>query len=599
MSEHALAATLNAASGTDDPARLVHLRQQQLQLLCRQWTRTPFAVAIAIAFVAYAVWSHAPGALIGAWVLILLAILFARRPYAQRLLRQPPSDVERALWHMMLFAFAHGLMIGLAAILFFSGLPLDGRALLTMVLVCWTGGGVATAAAYARIFHVFVLPALLPLAAVWALSGGAENIAIAVLIVLFALIQMLFVRDNERVVRESFEIRYENERLLEALERERQEVMLARDRAEEANRAKSRFLAAASHDLRQPLHALSLYSAALKLRAADGATGEIAEHINKALGSFSTLVDSLLDISKLDAGAVRPEPQRMSVKVLIERIEADYRPVAREKGLEFRVAPVDVEVRSDPVLLGRVVRNLVDNAFKYTRAGSVTLSAELDETTVRIAVRDTGPGIPEAERERIFEEFYQVGNPERDRAEGLGLGLAIVRRLARLLGLRLKLKSEPGRGSTFSVRLARLPAEKEVAMEPAAAVATEAAALEGAHVLVIEDEPAGRIGMRSLLELWGCHVAACGGVVEAERLLDEYALDVDLIVADFRLRQHENGIDTVRRLRARLGDVPALLVTGDTAPERLREAQASGLPLLHKPVSAEKLKETMLAALQR
>ena len=310
-------------------------------------------------------------------------------------------------------------------------------------------------------------------------------------------------------------------------------------------------------------------------------------------------MDSLLDISKLDAGAVRPEPQRMSVKVLIERIEADYRPVAREKGLEFRVAPVDVEVRSDPVLLGRVVRNLVDNAFKYTRAGSVTLSAELDETTVRIAVRDTGPGIPESERERIFEEFYQVGNPERDRAEGLGLGLAIVRRLARLLGLRLKLKSEPGRGSTFSVRLARLPAANGMATEPAAAVATEAAALEGAHVLVIEDEPAGRIGMRSLLELWGCHVAACGGVVEAERLLDEYALDVDLIVADFRLRQHENGIDTVRRLRARLGDVPALLVTGDTAPERLREAQASGLPLLHKPVSAEKLKETMLAALQR
>jgi len=579
--------------------RAVHLRRQQLNLLARQATRSPFAIAIICGFLAYTVWGHAPLWTVGVWALALLALLFGRRAYAQRLLRTPPADAGSALGAMVWFAFGNGVLTGITAPLFFPVLPLDGRALLTMILVSWTAGGVATAAAYSRAFYAFVAPALLPISALWAMTGRLENIVLAVLVVLCSLILVFFVRDNERVVRESFAIRYENERLLEALERERQEVVLARDRAEESNRAKSRFLAAASHDLRQPLHALSLYSAALKLRAADGATGEIAEHINKALGSFSTLVDSLLDISKLDAGAVRPEPQRMSVKVLIERIEADYRPVAREKGLEFRVAPVDVEVRSDPVLLGRVVRNLVDNAFKYTRAGSVTLSAELDETTVRIAVRDTGPGIPESERERIFEEFYQVGNPERDRAEGLGLGLAIVRRLARLLGLRLKLKSEPGRGSTFSVRLARLPAEKEVAMEPAAAVATEAAALEGAHVLVIEDEPAGRIGMRSLLELWGCHVAACGGVVEAERLLDEYALDVDLIVADFRLRQHENGIDTVRRLRARLGDVPALLVTGDTAPERLREAQASGLPLLHKPVSAEKLKETMLAALQR
>jgi CheY-like chemotaxis protein/anti-sigma regulatory factor (Ser/Thr protein kinase) len=289
----------------------------------------------------------------------------------------------------------------------------------------------------------------------------------------------------------------------------------------------------------------------------------------------------------------------MSVRALIERIEADYRPVAREKGIEFRVASTENDVESDPVLLERVVRNLVDNAFKYTRKGSVTLAAEHDENSVRISVRDTGPGIPESEREKIFEEFYQIGNPERDRAEGLGLGLAIVRRLAQLLGLRVKLKSEFGRGSVFSIRLPRAPALGAPAPAQAAAQDADAAALDGRHILVLDDEPAVRVGMRELLELWGCRVAACSGYEEAQRLLDDYDLDVDVIVADLRLRQHENGIETVRRLRERMGEVPALLVTGDTAPERLREAQASGLPLLHKPVSGENLKQEIVAALKR
>jgi len=367
-----------------------------------------------------------------------------------------------------------------------------------------------------------------------------------------------------------------------------------------ANLARSRFLAAASHDLRQPLHTLSLYSAALKLHASDGATGEIATHINKALASLSALVDSLLDISKLDAGAVQPEPQSVSLKTLVERIEADYRPLANGKGLEFHIAAADVLVETDPVLLERLVRNLVDNAFKYTATGNVTLAAEPDEEVVRISVRDTGPGIPLPERERIFEEFYQIGNPERDRVQGLGLGLAIVQRISQLLGLQLELESEPGRGSIFTVTVPLAMERRAASRAPAVPAAAAARLLDGARVLVIDDEPEVRAGMRTLLEQLGCRVAACSGYADAERLIELDGLeDVHVIVSDFRLRQHESGIDTVRRLRARLGNVPALLVSGDTAPERLREAQSSGLPLLHKPVSADKLMEAMLAALQR
>ena len=446
--------------------------------------------------------------------------------------------------------------------------------------------------------YAFVLPTISPLLVRMLLEGEFLHwILVGGSIVLLGLIFYYAAHLNGLIV-ESFNMRFENLQLIEALELERQEVSLARDRAEEANRAKSRFLAASSHDLRQPLHTLSLYSAALKLQAPNGATGEIAGHIDKALAALSALVNSLLDISKLDAGAVQPEPQCTGLKALIERIEADYRPVARERGLEFQFAAADVQVMTDPVLLESLVRNLVDNAFKYTAAGGVTLAVDSDERTVRITVRDTGAGIPAVERERIFEEFYQIGNPERDRSQGLGLGLAIVRRLAQLLGLEVELESEPGRGSTFTVTMP-LTLEERPVPAPAAPVAATSRGLDGAQVLVIDDEPEVRTGMRTLLEHLGCRVAVCGGYAEAERLLDEQGLEVDVIVADFRLRQHENGIDTVRRLRARLGEVPALLVSGDTAPERLREAQASGLRLLHKPVSAEKLMETMLAVLRR
>src|SRR5262249_55726634 len=260
----------------------------------------------------------------------------------------------------------------------------------------------------------------------------------------------------------------------------------------------------------------------------------------------------------------------------------------------------DLLVETDPVLLERLVRNLVDNAFKYTAAGNVTLAAGMHERVARIVVRDTGVGIPAAERERIFEEFYQIGNPERDRVQGLGLGLAIVQRLAQLLGLTLTLESEPGRGSTFPVAGPRATARRAPRRGPAPRDGAAPGALDGARILVIDDESEVRAGMRALLEQLGCRVSVCSGYADAERLLEQDGLeDVHLIVSDFRLRAHESGIDTVRRLRERLGEVPALLVSGDTAPERLREAQASGLPLLHKPVSADDLTEAILAALRR
>src|SRR6185503_7504400 len=215
--------------------------------------------------------------------------------------------------------------------------------------------------------------------------------------------------------------------------------------------------------------------------------------------------------SKLDAGAVHPELQDVRLRTLIQRIEADYRPVASGKGLQLDVQVHDVRVHTDPVLLERLVRNLVDNAFKYTAAGSVAVVVRADGGRARISVRDTGPGIPLPERERIFEEFYQIGNPERDRVQGLGLGLAIVQRISQLLGLQLELESEPGRGSIFTVTVPLAMERRAASRAPAVPTAAAARLLDGARVLVIDDEPEVRAGMRTLLEQLGCRVAACSG----------------------------------------------------------------------------------------
>jgi signal transduction histidine kinase len=572
-------------SQSSDQAVLV--RAAQVRATYRAVPSICLATAIGALILAAAMSREIPAGTLAAWLATLYVVIGSALYLYHRYTRAAPSPEQAGKWgtRLAMAFFSIGCIWGSAGIVMFQPTFTVYQLLLTLALFLASIATIASGIALVPTMWALTVPITAPLLVRNAIEGDFAHWMITAGGLLLLGLTLYYGAYVNRLIVESFSLRFENS--------------LARQRAEEASRAKSRFLASASHDLRQPLHTLSLYSAALKLRAPEGDTGEIASHINQAIAALSVLVDSLLDVSKLEAGVVQPQPQPVSVRALVERIEADYRPVANRKELEFRVAAADVWVQSDPVLLERLVRNLADNAFKYTIAGGVTLAAEPSEDAVRITVRDTGPGIPEAERERIFEEFYQIGNPERDRSQGLGLGLAIVRRLAQLLELEVALETEPGRGSTFAVTVPSAPEAGAMPHAPGVLVATSSHALDGTNVLVIDDEPEVRSGMRALLEQLGCRVSLCGGYDEAERLLDEQALAPDLIVADFRLRRHENGIDTVRRLRARLGNVPALLVSGDTAPERLHEARSSGMPLLHKPVSAEKLTEAMAAVMER
>jgi CheY-like chemotaxis protein len=301
--------------------------------------------------------------------------------------------------------------------------------------------------------------------------------------------------------------------------------------------------------------------------------------------------DALLDISKLDAGVVHTSRAPVELRRLVERLAHEFTPVAAAKGLEMTAAcTFDGAVQTDRLLLERVVRNLVDNAIKYTDVGSVRLDVARSGGDVVLAVADTGRGIPAAEHARVFEEFYQLDNPERDRTRGFGLGLSIVKRLADLLGIRLEMESAPGAGTTFRLHLAVAPGDAAAVALPAAA----AGGLDGLHVLVIDDEMQVRLGMKTLLEGMGCRATLADGTSRA--VAAAQADRPDIIVADFRLRGNDNGIAAVRAVRNVYPDLPAILLSGDTAPDRLQEAETAGIVLLHKPVAVTDLARAIASA---
>jgi two-component sensor histidine kinase/CheY-like chemotaxis protein len=365
------------------------------------------------------------------------------------------------------------------------------------------------------------------------------------------------------------------------------------------NRAKSRFLAAASHDLRQPLHTVSLFSAALALQKTDPRSQQLGREIGNAIQSLGSLLDALLDISKLDADAVRPEPTRVALEKFLARIASDLRPVAVEKGLCLEVdANEHVPIETDIVLFERIVRNLADNALKYTTSGGLRLEARQSGGRAMLVVADTGQGIPREEQEHVFEEFYQLSNPERDRARGIGLGLAIVRRLTNLLSIQLTMDSEVGRGTRFVLSLPlAMPQAADPDGAPSLAAAPEDVALREARVLVVDDETSVREGMRSLLETWGPRGYSRRrdrrGAGKAER----HAAGPHHRRPP-RLRGRETGIELLRRARKLAGDVPALLITGDTAAQLQGEAQEMGIALLHKPVSEQALRRAIAQVLR-
>jgi signal transduction histidine kinase/CheY-like chemotaxis protein len=372
-----------------------------------------------------------------------------------------------------------------------------------------------------------------------------------------------------------------------------------KEEAERANRAKSRFLAAASHDLRQPLHALGLFVASLQNKPLPGESRRIVSQIERSVLAMQDLLEALLDISRLDAGVIVPAVVDFPIYKLLSAMELNYVPAAERKGITFRAVPCSLVVRTDPILLERILLNLVSNAVRYTERGKVLLGCRRVGTDLRVEVWDTGIGIAPDQQQHIFEEFYQVAGPRQDVETGLGLGLAIVDRLAKLLGHKVAMRSIRGKGSAFGVYVPLVTGEAPLAEVPLEKA--ETGDLSGVSVLVVDDDPAALKATKTLLESWGCTVLAAGSGAEMHwYVLTARERPPQMIICDYRLSKEETGVQVLNHLRNTFAvDIPAILVSADTSADLMHEAQASGYPLLHKPLRPAKLRALTLHLLAR
>jgi two-component system, sensor histidine kinase len=373
----------------------------------------------------------------------------------------------------------------------------------------------------------------------------------------------------------------------EAADKARQAADEAREAADRANQAKSRFLATASHDLRQPLQSLALLNGALRRLVDHPDASEALTHQDQAIGAMSRLLNALLDISKLESGAIKPQATHFAIAGLFEELRQEFAGMATDKGLTLQVTSAVEPVHSDPALLGQILRNLLSNAIKYTRSGRVVLTSRRAGARVRIEVIDTGIGIPADQLSLIYDEFYQVGVPTNSSRDGYGLGLSIVHRLVKLLGLQLEVRSEVGRGSVFALEV---PAGQNGALAAGGSTSTPTTRpVSAPQVLLVEDDPAVRNATRMLLKVEGYRVLTAGSLAEAQSRAAEHP-DLDLLVTDYHLSNDETGTQVIAALRESIGKhLKAVLITGDTSAAVKELQRDARLRLASKPIHAEEL----------
>jgi len=384
--------------------------------------------------------------------------------------------------------------------------------------------------------------------------------------------------------RKSIDLRFENQKLITSLKEQR-------DIAEQASHSKTKFLAAASHDLRQPLQSITLLLAALSRYVSEEKQSDILSKARTSVTSLSELLDSLLDISKLDAGLIIKQPIGFLISAILNEEAEKHIESATKKGLQIDLdLPPELDLISDPQLVKRIISNLMVNALKYTNKGSISLTVTQHAEGILIEVKDTGIGIPEAEQNNIFNEFYQVENPERDRRNGLGLGLAIVNRLVAILSGEINITSTMGQGSCFQVYLPNL---ESVAQAPVTQEkeSTNWPILRGLSVLIIDDETDVRESMAFLLESWGCLTICAASEQDAiSKLKKATKGQVSAMIVDYRLRENKTGLECATNIMKHLQlEIPTLLITGDTEGSVMKKLQQSTIPYMHKPINPQKL----------
>jgi len=568
-----------------DPVSTEAIRTLYLQL-----RNSAAAAGIVTIYMVVTTWPWSPRRTILLWLAVQLSTQIVREGLLQAYRRvQPPSEAlpRWALYYMLYMACA-GIVWGSTIFLFARPETPITVALTLCGLFGIAGGSVPGNAynppglyAFVGLIFSFVLVRMMTV-------GTTGYPALGVAAVGYAAILILFCRVQARTIRDGFRIRFENRALVAELTVQKAEAEEARRTAEQANLAKSQFLAAASHDLRQPLYALGLFSASLEDLKLDAEGKRVVGNIQDNIAALESLFDGLLDVSKLEAGAVHVRPQAVSVDELFDRLSHYFRPLAAERGLDLRLRSGGEHVWSDPVLLEQVLSNLISNALRCTHHGALLVAARQRGNRLRFEVWDTGVGIAAADLHRIFDEFVQLGNPERDRRKGLGLGLAIARRAVALLDAEIEAASRPGRGSRFQFSQPMTERPKAATAKPST---PPIAARGSGSILFVDDDRNVQRGISELLGRWNVAFEIVGDAESALRRIDDGARP-RMLLSDYRLPGGMSGLDLIDAVRALdLADAPDMaLVTGDLDPRLIAAAQAKSVPLLYKPLRAAQLK---------
>lgn len=565
------------------------LRAEQLGARLRMYPVMISGQLLLAPLFVWMLWEQAaPDALL-AWLAGFIAVLTLELTFWARHRQRSLTVAECHILHtgFLVFTPLVGLFWGGAAFGFFPE-DLAYQAFVICVMLGLLSGAVTMNPVHPPSQYLYVASISLPLLIRVVLAGDTLHFILAAMLLLFLVVVLNAGRELSATFRQALEQRFENAGLV-------QQLMLQKSRAETASRDKSRFLAAASHDLRQPLQALVLFSDALQDAAREPDTRKLAMQIDKSVHALVGMFDELLDISRLEAGVVEPRRQHFELQPLLDRIYGDFAPLAQSKGLEFDVPVGDWVVFSDPFLVQRILSNLVSNAVRYTDRGKVQVTCREAQDGWRMTVVDTGIGISEAALPHIFEEYYQVDNPHRDRRKGLGLGLAIVRRVEALLGIKVGVTSVPGEGSAFSFVIPK--GEPDKLVQPFV-ITYSRYDLQGKTVALLEDDPEIREMIEVLLAQWGCGVVAGEYPEDVMRKLDVARRRPDIMLCDYRLPQGRTALHAMRQLHELWGDVPVLVLTGDTGQDALQEIRDSGATLLHKPITAERLRAMMHFLLQ-
>ena len=544
-------------------------------------------------------WASTATSVMLAWGAAFALMLGVRWAVARRFAQaRPASTAEWQRWrgHMNLGTVAAGALWGVTGWIFYArGNDIQQIGLIVIVYTYCTAA-LPVLAMQPRMYLAFAALCMGPLLVRIASGADAYSYQLAGELLLIIVITTVLARTYRQSLQRAIELKLHADELLAQLRIEKQAADAARSEAEIANRAKTRFFAAASHDLRQPLHAMGLFAEALRQRAADPEVTALVGSINESVDALEGLFSELLDITRIDAGGVDVNPVHFEFGELLRKLRLHFEPTAFEKGLALRLRGGKRVIHADPLLVERILRNLVANAIRYTEDGSVMVACRPRGDRVRVQVWDSGVGIAPDQQARIFEEFYQVQGGAALAAherKGLGLGLATVQRLARLMDAPLSLRSVPGRGSVFELDLpaGRLARTLDAVPGPRRALTLT---LGGRLIVVVEDEPAVRAGLQALLTGWGAGLVVLDSVAAVAAwaaATDPDSTRPDLFIVDYRLEEGRDGLEALALLRRRFGrSVPAIMVTGSTMSGFEREAQAHDFHLLVKPVLPNKLR---------